>query len=308
MPGNESKYWVVGSSREGDGNLVPLESYFSLPFHEQTVDLGGIAAFKTPKLLSQHGVEGVSDHGHDDVEVHFDQDGGRKGVEVEKLDSLRDDVFHSPPSGIIADQQFQWRVEVIGDQEGWLLMAVAPNDHLAQITLIVRQCDKRFMNQRIGILSFGVGNVDTLPRFEGLGPSHHVLAPTPEGDKAYPLLIERRKLGIGSELGVKDKGWFDPPLDLFPEGEKTHHLIVGFLALDVCGCVEDELGCGILSEQGQRPFHSFAPCPSPMLLQDGFFPKVRNGVKVQVDDVPIIEPKPGGWARRWRPLRLSKFV
>ena len=93
------------SSGECDGDLIPLERYFAFPFYKEAVNFGGIAAFKSSELLGQHGVEGVSDHGHNYVEVHLDQDGGRKGVKVEKLDGLRDDVFHAPSSGVIANQQ-----------------------------------------------------------------------------------------------------------------------------------------------------------------------------------------------------------
>ena len=70
-------------------------------------------------------------------------------------------------------------------------MAVAPNDHLAQIALVVIQRDKGFMDQRIGVLPFGVGNMDVLPGLNRLSPVQHVLAPASEGDKPYPLLIER---------------------------------------------------------------------------------------------------------------------
>ena len=125
-------------------------------------------------------------------------------------------------------------------------------------------------------------------------PIQHVLPPTSEGDKAYPLLIERRELGIGGELGVKHKGGLDPPLNLFPEGKKAQHLIIGLLALDVGGCIKDQLGAGILGEKRQSPFHPFVPGAGPVLIQHGFFPKVRDGVKVQINDAAIIEPEPDG--------------
>ena len=95
----------MSSSGKDDGDLVLPQSYPSLSFDEETVDLGGIAAFKAPELLGQHGVEGIGDHGHDNIEVHLDQDRRREGIEVEKLDGFGDDVFHPPPSGIVADQQ-----------------------------------------------------------------------------------------------------------------------------------------------------------------------------------------------------------
>jgi len=289
MPGNFSEYGIMGSSGEDDGDLIFLEPYFPFSFDKESVNLGGIASFKSAELLGQHAVEGISNHGHNYVEMDLYQDGGRKGVEVEKFDSLRDDIFHPPSSGVIANQQLQWRFEVIRDQEGGLFMAVSPDDYLAQVALVIRQCDERFMYQRIGILPFGMGNMNALPGFNLLDPTEHVLASPPESNKAYPLLVEGRELRIGSELGVKDKDRFDPPFDLFPEGEKAHYLIVGLPAFDVSGRVKNEFGCSILSKKSQCPFHSLAPGSGPVLLQNGFFPKVGDGMEVQVDDIAIVE-------------------
>ena len=58
-------------SGKDDGDHVPLESCLPFSFDKESVDLGRIAAFKPPELLGQHGVEGVGDHGHDNVEVHL---------------------------------------------------------------------------------------------------------------------------------------------------------------------------------------------------------------------------------------------
>jgi hypothetical protein len=103
------------------------------------------------------------------------------------------------------------------------------------------------------------------------------------------LLIECRELGIGSEFGVKDKGRFNPPFNLFPEGEKAHYLIIGLLALNVSSRVKNEFGCGILSKESKCPFHPLAPGSRPVLLQNGIFPKVRDCMEVQIDDVAIVE-------------------
>ena len=95
----------MGFPGEDDADLVLPKSYPSLPFDKETVDFGGIATFKSPQFLGQHGVQGIGNHGHDNVEVHLDQDRRRERIEVEKLDGFGDDVFHPPPSGIVADQQ-----------------------------------------------------------------------------------------------------------------------------------------------------------------------------------------------------------
>ena len=79
MPGHGSQDGVVGSSGKDDGDLVALESYVSFAFDKVAVDLGRIAAFKAPKLLGQHGIEGIGDHGHDDVESGPLPGWGKKG-------------------------------------------------------------------------------------------------------------------------------------------------------------------------------------------------------------------------------------
>ena len=104
MPRDRSQYGVVCSSGECDGDLISPERYFAFPFYKEAVNFGGVTAFKSPKLPGQHGVESVSDHGHNYVEVDLDQDGGRQGVKVEELNGLRDDIFHPPSSGVIANQ------------------------------------------------------------------------------------------------------------------------------------------------------------------------------------------------------------
>ncbi len=49
MPGDRSQYGIVSFSGKDDGDLVPLESYFPFSFYKESMDLGGIAAFKSPK-------------------------------------------------------------------------------------------------------------------------------------------------------------------------------------------------------------------------------------------------------------------
>jgi hypothetical protein len=69
MPGYRSKHRIVGSSGEDDGDLVAPESHVSLASDKVAVDLSSITVFKAPKLLGQHGIESVGNHGHDHVEM-----------------------------------------------------------------------------------------------------------------------------------------------------------------------------------------------------------------------------------------------
>ena len=150
------------------------------------------------------------------------------------------------------------------------------------------------MDDRVGVLTLTVRDVDALPGRKRPDALDHGFAPTPKGNELNPLAIEFRELGIAGELGVKDKGGGESALLLFPEIEKAQDLLVGFIALNVgCG-VKDELGGGILGKQGERPLHGFVPGTGPVVLQNGLLPEVGNGVKVQIDQIGVIEPEPGG--------------
>ena len=78
-------------------HLVGCDVHVGLSPDKMAKDLLRAALLETSELLGQHAVESVGGHGHQDVEVHLHQDGGRQGVEVEKLDRLGDDILHPPP-------------------------------------------------------------------------------------------------------------------------------------------------------------------------------------------------------------------
>ena len=94
MPGRGAQDGVVGSAGKSDGELLAAQTHLGLALDEEPVDLGGITVFKAPQLSGQQAVEGVGDHGHDDIKVHLHQDGGRERIQVEELDSFGNHVFH----------------------------------------------------------------------------------------------------------------------------------------------------------------------------------------------------------------------
>ena len=150
--------------RIGNGNLMVTDSHRCLPLDKEPRDLRGIAALKTSEFVGQHAVEGIGNHGHDDVEVNLHENGGGKAVEAEKLHRLGDDVFHPPPAGIVPDQPLYRGVDVIRDEKGGLLTAVSSNNDLAQLPFIVLKADQGLIHQRVGISSLCVGMV---MRFHG---------------------------------------------------------------------------------------------------------------------------------------------
>ena len=186
MPGNISQDRVMRPAGVDHLTLAGCDVHVGLAPDKMAKDLLGVALFKASEFLGQHAVKGVSDHGHQDVEVHLHQNRGRQGVEVEELDRLGDDILHTPPAGVVADDAFRRGRQIIGDQEGRLFAAIPPEDDLPELPLIILQSNQRLMNQRDPDISVVVGDVDLLPGFEFVQIPDQFLAPPAEGDEAIP--------------------------------------------------------------------------------------------------------------------------
>jgi hypothetical protein len=291
MPGNLSKDRVMRPAGVSYFHIAGCDVHVGLSPDKMAKDLLSVALIEAPELLGQHAVEGVGDHGHQDVEVHLHQNRRRQGVEVEKLNRLGDDILHSPPAGVVADDTFRRGLKIVGDQEGRILAAVPPEDDLPELPFIIFEVDKGLMDVWIGVFPFFVGDVDPLPGFEFLQIPDQVLAPPPERDKPDTLTVQQGQMFIGGKLGIEDKGGGDAFVNLLPERQNIENLFIGLLLHEVGGRIKHKLGGGILGKEGQCPFHSLSPGPGPMLLKDGFIPVVGDGVEVQIDDAPVVQPQ-----------------
>ena len=83
---------------------------------------------------------------------------------MEEFNGLSDTVFYRPSPGIVCNQQFQIGIQIIGNQESRLGMAVLSDNDLSNHALVVAQRDRGFMNQGVGELSFGMRDMNTFPR------------------------------------------------------------------------------------------------------------------------------------------------
>ena len=62
-------------------------------------------------------IEGVGYHSCQNIKVHLDQDGRRKGVKAEELYSFSDSIFNPPPMGIAKDDGICRVNKIVGYQE-----------------------------------------------------------------------------------------------------------------------------------------------------------------------------------------------
>ena len=76
-----------------------------------------------------------------------------------------------------------------------------------------------------------------------------------------------------------------------PEGKETKDLIVFLLSQDIRSAVENELCGSILGKESKGAFHPLSTRSSPVFLQHRFIAKVRDSVKIKIDDVTLVKPK-----------------
>ncbi len=252
-------------------------------------ELGRVAVLKAAEVLRQAAIEGIGDHGHDHIEVDFGQDGRRECIEMEKLDRLGDAIFYPPASGIVADDQFHWGVEVVGDKKSRLFPTIAAKDDLAQRSFVAMELNGGFVDQRLRVFSFVMGNGDAPPGCKGLHLLDQLVSSPTERDERDVAAVEDGEILVGRELGIKDECRGDAAGDTLPEVQEFQNLAVRLRPLDICRGVEQELALRILGQEYEGTFHALASGPGPMFLQHGLIAVVRRGMEVQVDDGAVTQ-------------------
>jgi len=89
-----------------DSYVSAFDCHLTLSLDEISIQLRGITGLETSEILSQSAIEGVCDHCHDDVEMDLDEDGRGECVEMEEFHRLGDAILHTPPTGIVSDNEF----------------------------------------------------------------------------------------------------------------------------------------------------------------------------------------------------------
>src|SRR6266700_2071319 len=88
----------------------------------------------------------AGEDGHDDVEVDVEGDGRGEGVDVEGTDPLGEALLDAHAMGVLLDQQLGPGGEVVGDQDGGVLVSEPADGELEDVAVVVREPDVVVVN------------------------------------------------------------------------------------------------------------------------------------------------------------------
>src|SRR5262249_22277262 len=87
------------------------------------------------------GADGAGKHGQHDVEVDVERGGSSEGVQAEAADGLGEALFVVHTFGVALDEGLGGAVEVVGDQDGGVVVAQSGDGQLAHGGGVGRQAD-----------------------------------------------------------------------------------------------------------------------------------------------------------------------
>ncbi len=107
---------------DGDGVLVDRQLGHRVDvLAEQRA--GSLVLMALANPVGQQAVQAGGHHGQLQVDVDFQRDRGREGIDVEEVDGLGDGVLDQHAAGIAADQPGGGFRVLVGDEQGRLVMA-----------------------------------------------------------------------------------------------------------------------------------------------------------------------------------------
>jgi hypothetical protein len=184
-------------------------------------------------------------------------------------------------------------MELIGDQEGGLLMPQVLDDDLAKLSLIVPQLDPAVQNPWGLIDPRDSLKLDSPPgRNRLLVNLPKPLGRTsPERDEANPHPIEPIQMAIGRQLGVKDQLLGELPGSLLPELDEPKDFLILLILSQLSIGIAKHPFFSILGQEGQNPLLPPTPLRNIMLFHQGVFAVEGNGMEIQIKRPSPRKPK-----------------
>src|SRR5205807_1211105 len=97
------------------------------------------------------------------VEVDVEGDGGGEGVDVERANPLGEALFDAHAMGVLLDQQLGPGGEVVGDQDGGMLVPEPADGKLADVAVVVRELNAVVVNGLSPAIAASAFELDRTP-------------------------------------------------------------------------------------------------------------------------------------------------
>ena len=180
---------------------------------------GGIAA----QALAERVADSTGEDRDHHVEIDVERDCGGEGVDVEGTYPLGEALLDAHAVGVLLDQDFGPGVEVVGDENGGLLVPEAMDGELADLAVVVAEPDVVVVVNSRPAVAVGALKLDGAPGragqlgelFEQRGP------PGAQGNEADTALVELAEGGAVVRLESKTSSLGSSPLSLRQWSQKA---------------------------------------------------------------------------------------
>ena len=136
--------------------------------HEVLEQMPRLGLFVAPAdAAGQQAVQAAGHQRQLQVAVDLHRHGRAQGVHVKEVDPIRDPILDDHPLSVPLNQPGSRRRQLVGQQEGRLLMTQVGDRHLAQRAVIISQSDPAIEDSRMVVLARDTLRLDPAPRGAG---------------------------------------------------------------------------------------------------------------------------------------------
>ena len=155
--------------------------------------------------MGHESVEIIGQETHRQIKIDFDDHRRRDPIEMKKFDRFPDGFFDQPPPSIYLDDLGHGFFNIIGDDDGWLCLAMPRDDDLSDVLIIPSQKDGLIMHPEGLLLMSRPLHAYGFP--SGFGQLSdaidHLFSPPTDGQKEHPIIIQTRSIFIAREWAIK---------------------------------------------------------------------------------------------------------
>ncbi len=148
---------------QGDDDLVMVDGDVAGGAEEALLEGVGGGGRVATQTLAEGVADGAGEDRDDDVEIDVERDGGGQGVDVEGAYPLGESLLDAHAVGVLLDQDLGAEGEVVGDEEGGLLVSEPVDGELADLAVVVAEADVMVVVDSRSAVAAGALELDREP-------------------------------------------------------------------------------------------------------------------------------------------------